>query len=602
MSGSVINTSNINNDNGRISFSGASSGIDWQASVDAIIAAKRLPADQIEKRIKANESTIDGYDQLKALTLDLANKLELLKGKNQYASTTNSFDAKVAGAESSVKAGAPGGHVASAVGTLLGVAATSDAQKGSHTVEILQVAEAHQIRSGQFASKTDDFTTLGKTTGDITINGKTIQVNGSDNLLSLRDKINSLNSGSDALGVSASIVSVSDTEHYIVLSSDKTGASNAITFGGTQAVHNDLGFTTGGTDTVANEVKAAQNSQILVDGVATVVERDTNTINDVFEGVTLELLAAEVNTEIEITVDHNYQEVKDSIVNVVEAYNALRDFTTNQRTEQIRTEGSDKKEQGPLAFDPVMREVETQLGGIATFFGEHNVDGYQSLGQIGITMDRDFKLQLDDSEFDSKLLGDIEAMETLFSFQVSTSDARVVYYGHTEETTTTLDGTSLEQYYINIQGTDANGSVIGANISTTLGNGTAGDATISVDGNRITVTSGDAKGLSFLVFGTNLGPVADVGLTYSRGAADNLFEIYDKINSDEGSIKVSRDNLTSLNESHATDVETIDERLVRVRENLTQRFIAMETAMSRLNNLKEQLAQQLASISPKSDS
>lgn len=597
----ILNTSNINNDNGRITFSGASSGIDWQASVDAIMAAKRIPADNIETKISANNDKISALNELKTLTLALANSLDKLRGGNQYA-TNDIFRSKVAYTQSAVAASAAPGHTASAASSLLSVAVTDKAQSGSHTVEVLQLAQSHQLRSDAVSSKTTDFTTLGFATGTITINGKNIDISGSDTLISVRDKINSLNTGTDAIGVSASIVSVSDTEHYLVLNAEETGFDNQITFGGDQAVHNALGFTTAGTNTVKNESRAAQNAQIRVDGLATVVERNSNTINDVLEGVTIDLLQAEEGTEVEIVVGSNYQSVKDTIVDFMEAYNNLRAFVTDQRTEQVRVEGEEAT-RGVLAFDPVLRRVTDELGSIVTMFQDSNTDGYRSLGQVGISMASDYTLTMDDSVFDTKLLGDLSAMRNLFSFQVSTSDARVVYFDHDNQSVNHTDGNGSNlPFYINIGGTDANGNVISATIAEAPGAGSVTNGSLEINGNKITVKApSDAAGITFLVLGNNLGPIEDVTMTYTRGAADGLYQLFNEINDAEGVIEVTAQGLQSSNEQYEQNISRIEERLEVVKQNLTDRFLAMETALAQLENLKKQMEQQFEALTGNSN-
>ena len=51
----AINLNNLTVDaNGRASFSGLSSGIDIQGTVDAIIAARRIPVDRLEATVEEN--------------------------------------------------------------------------------------------------------------------------------------------------------------------------------------------------------------------------------------------------------------------------------------------------------------------------------------------------------------------------------------------------------------------------------------------------------------------------------------------------------------------------------------------------------------------
>ena len=55
-----------------------------------------------------------------------------------------------------------------------------------------------------------------------------------------------------------------------------------------------------------------------------VIERNSNTVSDLFDGVTLSLFQAEAGTTISIDVEQDLSAAKTGIVNFVNAYNALR--------------------------------------------------------------------------------------------------------------------------------------------------------------------------------------------------------------------------------------------------------------------------------------
>src|SRR3546814_12126039 len=48
---------------GRVSFSGLGSGIDFQATVEVLIAAKRIPVDRLEEQITTNQDKIASYQE-----------------------------------------------------------------------------------------------------------------------------------------------------------------------------------------------------------------------------------------------------------------------------------------------------------------------------------------------------------------------------------------------------------------------------------------------------------------------------------------------------------------------------------------------------------
>ena len=582
------------NDSGSIRFSGISSGIDFQSSINAIIEAKRQPAVQIETKISLNDSKAAALNDLKELSASFASTLETLRGSSSFFST-DVFDSKVSFLDSQATAGAPAGHTPSAAAALLGVTVDDKAVPGSYAVEVVQTARAQQLRTDAFSSKTADLTTLGYTAGDFDINGRTVTLSAGDSLLDLRDKINAANTGLNPTNVSATVVSVSDTESYLVLTSTESGLDNQITFGGTQAVHNGLGLTVAGTDTVKTETVAAQNSIIRVDNLGVDIERQSNVISDVIPGVTINLFKAEANTEVKIDVEEDLNTIKTSVVEFVEAYNALRDFVSDQKSEVVREEGGDP-EFGVLAFDSTLRQVASKMNELVSTSVPGAADGYASLSQVGITMNEGFKLEIDDETFDQRILSDVDALKKLFAFDFSSSDSRVIAVNREATTQIQVDanGDPLP-YYLNVGGTDADGSVISANIADTAGTGTGGafDGTVSVSGSSIVVgEASGAEGLTVLFNGgANAAPVDDIEVVFTRGVADQLFSYFNDLSRVGGRLDTEVTNLLQQNEDYQEDIDRIDSRLEIQRETLTAKFVAAEQAMLQLENLKDSLTQ-----------
>lgn len=587
-------------DSGNVRFSGVSSGINSQQIIDSIISARRIQVTQIEDKIALNDERVSAIDQLQTLTKTFAASMDTLRGANSFF-VDDVFDNKLAFTSARPTATAPGGHTPSAAESILGVNVTDEAIAGTHTVEVVQLAKAQQIRSDAFSSTTADLTSMGYTTGDFEINGRNITINASDTLLDLRDKINAVNSGANATGVTASVVSVSPTESYLLLSSEETGLSNTIDFGGTQAIHNGFGLTTGGTNDAKNEIQAAQNSIIRADNIGVDIERESNTISDVFSGVTLDLFSAEADTEIVIDVDNDLNSIKTAIVDFTDAYNELKAFIEDQQSEVVREEGGDP-EYGVLFSDSSLRSVETRLSQVVSGLIPGLEDGYSSLSQIGINIEEDYSLGIDEDTFDDALLNNLNDVRRLFSFDYATSDARVSVISVGANSTYTVDGSNNpEPYYLNIAGTDANGDVIDANLSTTAttGNGGLGNNTVAVTGKNLTaLQDSPADGLKLFFNGDpNLGAVDDVEVTFTRGVADRLYNFFNDFSKVGGEADTLKTNILEQNDDYQGDITKIDTRLDIQRQNLEARFVAMETAMFQLNALRESLSQQIAAMS-----
>ena len=255
-------------DDGRVTFSGLTSGIDFEAAVNAIIAARRIPADRLELEISENTDKVAALQNLRTLTSSLRDSLSELYGKVSVGNSSDIFKAKAAFATTS----RTDGLTPAAAGNLMGVSVNNAAVLGNHEVEILRVAKAHKVSSQGFASQT----TALALAGDIILNGKTVTVAAGDSLADIRDRINNINTGSNASNITASIVSISTTEHRLVLTSDNAGVDMSITDSG--SVLSGLGLSTTHGEGAFRSGLATSKVEVA-DGFASIVFDGTQTDN-----------------------------------------------------------------------------------------------------------------------------------------------------------------------------------------------------------------------------------------------------------------------------------------------------------------------------------
>ena len=370
--------------------------------------------------------------------------------------------------------------------------------------------------------------------------------------------------------------------------------ANAITLAGDALVTDSLGLTNVGA--IKTELTAPVDAIVRVDGLGVDITRSSNTIDDVLEGVTLNLFKAEADTEIKIDIEADINTIKSTIGAFVDTYNALREFVADQRSEQVRIEGEDP-EFGSLAFDSTLRRISDKLAEltVTNVEGIDPASGFASISQIGIQMNTSFELEMNDSTFDNAILTNLDGVKKLFSFDFSSSDSRVHHYKHSGDPSNQVDGGGIvTPYYLNIGGTDADGNIISSNFSDTIGAGTGNDPTVTIDGVLINVTDPSAAdGLQLLYIGNPSDPaIADIEISFTRGVADTLFGFFDDVVGEtDAAIESAISNLQTQNTDYDQDVTDIDTRLEITRKNLNSRFLAMEIAMSRLNSLKDTLQQ-----------
>lgn len=550
MSDINFNSLQVDETTGRVSFSGLGSGIDFEAAVDNIITAKRIPVDRLEARIETNAAKITAYQDLRSLLNTLQDSLSTLRGAVSFDNSSSIFSAKEAFASVSRTDGA----TPTSAGSLIGVTVTNAAQAESHDLEVLQVARAHKIASASFSSKT---TSLGLTGNDqFTLEGTVITVSAQDTLLTLRDRINAANTGSNATGVSASIVSVSSTQHYLVLSkgtagedisiSNTTGtplvtagiltgggmpanvlqaaqtaqlyadglldstnttyessrqSSASVTIGSSGTLRFNDGSTTldlaytsgqsittlaaninadatltamgisasivqegaeyrlkiitsGDAFTITEQAAGSAISDLGVDNSRLLIERQTNTIDDLFSGVTLSLFQAEVGTRVQVDIEQNLATIKTQVSSFVEAYNAAKVFINGQTSIDATT--GKVSEDSVLYGARALANMESQLNQIVGVGTEGVSSAFSVLAQIGITfvdnaglsdpLQAD-TLEIDESELDNALLNNAEDVRRLFAFDFSSSDPRVTLLSFSGNTSYNASGYVLNVAY-----------------------------------------------------------------------------------------------------------------------------------------------------------
>lgn len=182
---------------GTTSIDGLISGLDTTSMITALANAKRTPITLLEKRASAQTTVLSAYTTLTGQLATLRNSAATLaQGTALQARSVTVSDSAALLASSS-----------------------SGAAMGTYDITIDQLAQAHKVSSGTVADSNAD---LGFA-GDLVINGKTVTLKASDDLVALKNAINSAQAG-----VSASITTVSSTDHRLVLRSLTTGVENSI--------------------------------------------------------------------------------------------------------------------------------------------------------------------------------------------------------------------------------------------------------------------------------------------------------------------------------------------------------------------------------------
>ncbi|WP_218314125.1 flagellar filament capping protein FliD [Halomonas sp. 18071143] len=370
-----------------ISSLGVGSGLDLNGLLDELEAAERMKLEPIVQQQEKHQTTISAYGQLEG---DLSG-LQVSTAALSDPATFEAVSSEVNG--DSVQA-----------------AASADAVPGRYQVEVEQLAQASSVAT----ERVDDAAQpLGAGTLSFTFgNGETLEIEIAEeasSLADIRDAINAENAG-----VTASIIH--DGQGYrLSLVSSETGTDAAVT--GIQ-VEGDLAgrlvmdaeqdqngaFIEGGTGTYV----AAQNALLTVNGVA--ITSQSNMVEGAIQGVTLSLEEVGRST---VTVQQDTDVAKQAIVAFVDSYNALR--ATIGHLTSFDASDSDEKEGstgGALLGNSTLRSIESQLRSVMNAGVEG--DGYNWLFEIGITLNVDGTLRLDEAKLDEAIANDFSGVQAFF--------------------------------------------------------------------------------------------------------------------------------------------------------------------------------------------
>ncbi len=251
---------------------------------------------------------------------------------------------------------------------------------------------------------------LSQTTGSFTINGVTITYDASvDSLNAIVQRINQ---------------NVPDVQAYydpmtdkVVLVSKATG-SNSIARADIEGNLLDaLGLLDSGTNARA-QVNLGKDAIIQVAGFNNDqdIVRSSNTISDIIPGVTLQLVGADPSKTVTITVGQDKTALKNAIKTFVDKFNAAVSLMYQRLTEKpVENPKTDaEKKVGLLRADSTLVFVRSTLVREVTAPVSSLPSDLQMLAQIGIRLNNDGTLSVDDAKLQAAIDADPEKVFRLF--------------------------------------------------------------------------------------------------------------------------------------------------------------------------------------------
>lgn len=267
---------------------------------------------------------------------------------------------------------------------------------GNYQFFVEQLATRHQVSLGGLTAAD-----LGSGSLNIGQDGKSFNIDLSKTA-TLEELSAAINGAADNTGVKATLVR-SNGEVSLVLSSEKTGAANAISLGATGA--------TAGLNTALaakQELSAAQDAKVRLGGESgMLLTNASNTFENVIDGVSLTFNKVHQTGAQALSIDIGQDKTatKDKAQAFATALNTLM-----SSFDSLTASGGEDGGRGVLAGDSSIRAIETMLNQVV-----RKQYGGVSLTEFGISADRNGKLTLDSARFEKAVAANPEGFEKLFT-------------------------------------------------------------------------------------------------------------------------------------------------------------------------------------------
>lgn len=332
-----------------------------------------------------------------------------------------------------------------------------------------------------------------------------------------------------------------------------------------------------------------------VNNARRVIERDSNTVSDLFDGVTLSLFHAEQGTTIQIDIEQDLTQVKNQVVDFVDSYNELRIFINDQRKLVEFDPETPEITSGVLSTSSALREADRVLSQIIGNSIPGLPDGFNVLTQAPlsgvVTTGINFiarenvtnpllagTLEIDETKLDEALLNNADDIRKLFAFDFTSTDSRVTLLGFGGNTAYDAAG-----YTLNIDPVAGTANINGAADG-------SDDGSATLVGGVVTVNSGGAEGLR--LFADGLTATTNVQLDYTAGVGPQMFfALEELLDNQTGVVETEIDNLTDRNEVNESRIEEMLTRLEIKRQDLLERFLRMETTLATANRIMDSIKQ-----------
>ena len=443
---------------------------------------------------------------------------------------------------------------------------------------VTQLASAHSLVSGAVSSTgslvgagelTIDFgtySTSSSTNDTFSANSSktsfTITTTSSTTLAQLRDSINNTVSDSDSDGTNDLTASImyNGSDYVLVLKANQ-GAANAIRVTASDASSSTLSnaFEYNTSDKTLTQSVSAADASFTVDGIS--MTRSNNTITDLYEGYTLQLLATN-SSAITISALENTTTLEGYMQDFVDSYNTL--YSTIRGLTQANS-GLDTS--GVLVSDSTATRIIRELRAFSTTSITGYKGGPYSMSLLGISTQRDGLLSFNRNTFKNTIDRNSNIINAFFTDGLSTDNSAVKI---SRLTTDTKHGT----YALSKSGSDY----------------ILDGVTLSNSGSNYTSASGNTKGMTLTISDTN---VTSANIYYGESLLSKIDDSLTQLLTFNGDIETRIDSLRENLRDIPDRQQKLEDRVEKLTQRYAMQYSNMEGAVAGLRDTGDMIAQML---------
>ncbi len=364
---------------------GVGSGLDLTGLLDQLQEAERGKLAPITRQKEQQQDKISAYGQLQTSLNSFQDAVAKLNDPKLYQSLS-----------------------ANVRGDAIKATTSASALPGSYRVEVSQLATSGTLASTRVTDRDTALDLQGATAIRLEFGGADavdIDIAPGSSLSAIRDAINA---NKDA-GVNATIIN--DGQGYrLALSSKNTGADASIaSFSFVDTSQSPEVTVAGPFAEDAATKRAGEDAALTVNGIA--ISSAKNQIEGAIQGVTLnlaELSIADGETATStVNVERDTLKQREAINGFVKAFNDLKGTIG-----KLTSFSGDADTAGELVGDSTVRTIESRLRSVLT--GGVAGGELSTLNQLGITLQRDGTLEMDDDKISDLVANNPQALSDFF--------------------------------------------------------------------------------------------------------------------------------------------------------------------------------------------